>query len=256
MLLLPLMNKPSKLAVLGRVGGPKRWAAVLLLAMVAVLGYLVLDWLAPAQAPASLQPGSAAASPAAASAAAAMPGPRGADLAAAAGLAGVTDPADPLGPGSSKTFEVDASGKLVRNEQTRLSVEALVALTPPDQLRAVALAQVQDLPAAAAVEALDLVERYNGYQAAQKLSFAPGNAPLVPEEALAELDGLHALRVSYFGKEGAQSLFGKEEGIARQLLEWMREDNAPGLSMEQRATRAQARYDAAQASQAGASSPR
>ena len=106
------------------------------------------------------------------------------------------------------------------------------------------------------MEALDLVERYNGYQAAQKLSFAPGNAPLVPEEALAELDGLHALRVSYFGQEGAQSLFGKEEGIARQLLEWMREDNAPGLSMEQRAMRAQARYDAAQASQAGASAPR
>ena len=142
----------------------------------------------------------------------------------------------------------DASGKLVRNEQTRVNVEALVALTPPDQLRAAALAQVQDLPAAAAVEALDLVERYNGYQAAQKLSFAPGNAPLVPEEALAELEGLHALRVSYFGREGAQSLFGKEEAVARQLLEWMREDNAPGLSMEQRAMRAQARYDAMQAS--------
>lgn len=248
-----LMKLPCKLAVLGRVGGPGRWAAVLSLA---VLGYLAFDWVTPEQPPSSTPAGSGAAGTAAVPASAAMPGPRGADLTAAAGLAAAADAAEPLGPGSGKTFEVDASGKLVRNEQTRLNVEALVALTPPEQLRAVALAQVQELPAAAAVEALDLVERYNGYQAAQKLSFAPGNAPLVPEEALAELDGLHALRVSYFGKEGAQSLFGKEEDMARQLLEWMREDNAPGLSMEQRAMRAQARYDAAQASQAGASAPR
>ena len=177
--------------------------------------------------------------------------PRGADLAAVAGLASVAPE-----PGDNNAFEVDASGKLVRNEQARLHVEALVALTPPGQLREVALAQVQDLPAAAAVEALDLIERYSGSQAAQKLAFAPGNAPLVPEEALAELDGLHALRVSYFGREGAQSLFGKEEAVARQLLEWMREDNAPGLSMEQRAVRAQARYDALQASQPGASAAR
>lgn len=241
------MKQPRKLAVPGRVGGSKRWAAVLVLA---VLGYLAFDWVWQEPSAPSMPAGHGAAGTAAAPAATAVPGPRGADLAAA------SDPPDPLGPGSSKTFEVDAAGKLVRNEQTRLNVEALVALTPADQLRAVALAQVQDLPAAAAVEALDLVERFNGYQAAQKLSFAPGNAPLVPEEALAELDGLHALRVSYFGKDGAQSLFGKEEGIARQLLEWMREDNAPGLSMEQRAVRAQARYDAAQASQAGASGVR
>jgi hypothetical protein len=247
------MKHPSKLAVLGRVGGPKRWAAVLLLAMAAALGYLVFEGTAPVPPPASMLPGSGAAGPAAMSEAATMPGSRGADIAAAAGTA---DAAEPLGPGSGRIFEVDASGKLVRNEPARLNVEALVALTPPDQLRAVALAQVQDLPAAAAVEALDLVERFNAYQTAQKLSFAPGNAPLVPEEALAELDGLHALRVSYFGKEGAQSLFGKEEGVARQLLEWMRDDNAPGLSMEQRAMRAQARYDALQASQGGASGVR
>lgn len=238
----------------GRMGGPKLWVVAVALVLVAGVAYLLQDHGVPAAAPVALQPGSGAAggAPVAGVAgAAAVAEPRGADLAAVAGLASVAPE-----PGDNNAFEVDASGKLVRNEQVRLHVEALVALTPPGQLREVALAQVQDLPAAAAVEALDLIERYNGYQAAQKLAFAPGNAPLVPEEALAELDGLHALRVSYFGREGAQSLFGKEEAAARQLLEWMRQDNAPGLSMEQRAVRAQARYDAVQASQSGASAPR
>jgi hypothetical protein len=92
---------------------------------------------------------------------------------------------------------------------------------------------------------------------AKKLGLLPNelnsliDAPLVPQEALAELDGLHALRVSYFGREGAQSLFGQEEATARQLLEWMRDDTTPGLSMEQRAMRAQARYDAMRASTPG-----
>lgn len=243
------MKPPGDTQVPGRASGLKRWAVALALAFVAMGGYLLYDNVAPAAEPGASRPGGGAAGPASTEAAFAASQPRGADLAAVAGLVSAADMAAP-DPTGSKTFEVDAAGKLVRNEQTRVNVEALVALTPPDQLRAAALAQVQDLPAAAAVEALDLVERYNSYQAAQKLSFAPGNAPLVPEEALAELDGLHALRVSYFGREGAQSLFGNEEAVARQLLEWMREDNAPGLSMEQRAVRAQARYDALQASRA------
>jgi len=244
------MNPPGEPQVPGRANGLKRWAVAVVLGVVGVGGYLLYDEAAPVAGPEASQPGGGAAGPTLVATALAASQPRGADLAAAAGLAPAADAAAP-DPSVSRIFEVDASsGKLVRNEQTRVNVEALVALTPPDQLRAAALAQVQDLPAAVAVEALDLVERYNGYQAAQKLSFAPGNAPQVPEEALAELDGLHALRVSYFGQEGAQSLFGKEEAVARQLLEWMREDNAPGLSMEQRAMRAQARYDAQQASRA------
>jgi len=252
------MKHPGTTTTPGRTGGPKRWIAALVLVTMGVgaVAYLMNDPAAPAGAPMASSPGSDAAGRTSPAAPAGAPGPRGADLAAAAGLASGAGMAAEPESANGKTFEVDASGKLVRNEQARLNVEALVALTPSDQLRAVALAQVQDLPAAAAVEALDLVERFNAYQAAQKLSFAPGNAPLVPEEALAELDGLHALRVSYFGPEGAQSLFGKEEGIARQLLEWMRQDNAPGLSMEQRAMRAQARYDALQASQPGASAAR
>jgi lipase chaperone LimK len=233
----------------GRTRALRWWAAALALALFA----LAASWLAGRPAtraalPAVPPAGAAFATPAPPppAAAAVVPATAGAAPSAGAAPAAVAAPAPQadLAPASGKTFAVDASGRLVRNEQTRLDVEALVALTPPEQLRAAAQAQVQGLPAAAAAEALDLVERYNAYQAAQKLSFPPGDAPLVPQEALAELDGLHALRVSYFGREGAQSLFGQEEATARQLLEWMRDDTTPGLSMEQRAMRAQARYDA------------
>jgi hypothetical protein len=230
-----------------------RWvAAIALVSCVVAAAYLAAGLArqpAPPAQPVPLpQAGAALSAGSAPAASGAMPqraGPAEPPPVAAAGAASTPDPGP---PSSGRTFAVDASGRLVRNEQTRLNVEALVALTPPEQLRAAAQAQVQDLPAAAAAEAVDLVERYGAYQAAQKQSFPPGQAPLVPEEALAELDGLHALRVSYFGREGAQSLFGQEEAIARQLLEWMRDDKAPGLSMEQRAMRAQARYDAARAS--------
>jgi lipase chaperone LimK len=242
------MNLPSSTGASGRARWPRRWAAALALVLFAI----AVAWLAwrpgtepgaPAVPPQTEAALAAHVPPAAAAvlpAPAVVVPPDGAAPAVVAGPA----PQPDVAPASGKTFAVDASGRLVRNEQTRLSVEALVALTPPEQLRAAAQAQVQDLPAAAAAEALDLVERYNAYQAAQKLSFPPGDAPLVPQEALAELDGLHALRVSYFGQEGAQSLFGQEEATARQLLEWMRDDTTPGLTMEQRAMRAQARYDA------------
>lgn len=243
------MNPPRPTEATGRARSLRWWAAALALALFA----MAAAWLARhpaagaalASAPPLAEAAFAAPTPPAAAAAVvpALAGaapPAGAAQAATAGPAPQAD----VAPASGKTFAVDASGRLVRNEQTRLGVEALVALTPPEQLRAAAQAQVQDLPAAAAAEALDLVERYNAYQAAQKLSFPPGEAPLVPQQALAELEGLHALRVSYFGPEGAKSLFGQEEATARQLLEWMRDDTTPGLSMEQRAMRAQARYDA------------
>ena len=42
------------------------------------------------------------------------------------------------------------------------------------------------------------------------------------EDALAELEGLHALRAAHFGAVIARALYGEEEIVARQLIELMR----------------------------------
>jgi hypothetical protein len=46
---------------------------------------------------------------------------------------------------------------------------------------------------------VELLEHYDNYQQAQKQAYPPGVAPATEEAALAELDGLHALRVAHFG---------------------------------------------------------
>ncbi len=141
-------------------------------------------------------------------------------------------------------FQLEATGKLALDEHTRLGVESLVALTAPEQMHTALEAHVQGLPPEAAAAARKFVEQYMGYVDAQKSTYPPGRAPLVPEEGLAELAGLQALRESYFGREAAQRMYGEEDAVARRLLELMREDPIPDAPMEIKAMRAQARYDA------------
>jgi len=56
-------------------------------------------------------------------------------------------------------------------------------------------------------------------------------------------DATHAIEVQYFGERATTGLFGEDESTQRQLLTLMRQDNTPGLTMEQRADRAQEHYD-------------
>ncbi len=149
----------------------------------------------------------------------------------------------PLARSTTGRFESDAAGRLVLDERTRLAVEALVALTPADQLAAALEAELQGLPPQALAAARELVQRFEAYQEAQRQTFPPGRAPLVPQDGLAELATLSAMRVSYFGREPAQQLFGAEETVTRRLLTLMRDDTSPRASMEELALRAQARYD-------------
>ena len=147
-------------------------------------------------------------------------------------------------PSKGDLFRIDAAGQLALDERTRLGLESLVALTAPEQMQDALEAHVKGLPPKAAAAARELVGRYEGYADAQKTSYPPGRAPLVPEEGLAELAGLQALRESYFGREAAQRMFGEEDAVAQRLLELMREDPVPDAPMEDKAVRAQARYDA------------
>ncbi|MBM0104688.1 hypothetical protein JM946_08015 [Steroidobacter sp. S1-65] len=146
-----------------------------------------------------------------------------------------TDPEQP--------FRVDSAGKLVVDEQTRLNMEALFAQTDAADLGEAQQKITQQLPAAAAAEAVRLLERYDNYSKAQRQAYPPGVAPATEEAALAELEGLHALRVAHFGPETAMALYGKEEALTRSLIELMRVEKDQGLTMEEKAARAQQLYD-------------
>lgn len=154
-------------------------------------------------------------------------------------------------PAKAGLFQLDAAGQLALDERTRLGVESLVALTAPDQMHTALEEHLKGLPPEAAAAARAFVGRYENYADAQRSSYPPGRAPLVPEEGLAELAGLQALRETYFGREAAQRMFGEEDAVARRLLELMREDPVPDAPMEDKAVRAQARYDAERDSGAG-----
>lgn len=150
-----------------------------------------------------------------------------------------TAASDPNNP-----FRVDAAGKLIVDEQTRLDIEALFARTDRDGLLKAQQEIVQQLPAAASAEAVALIERYDNYSKAQRQAYPPGVAPATEEAALAELEGLHALRIAHFGPDTAQAFYGNEEKLTRALLDLMRLEKDQSLTMEEKAARAQQLYDA------------
>lgn len=149
-----------------------------------------------------------------------------------------TSAADPTG-----TFRIDGAGKLIIDEQTRLSMEALLARTDAADLTKTHEQITQALPPAAAAEASALLEHYQNYSKAQRQAYPPGVAPATEEAALAELDGLHALRIAHFGSETAQALYGAEETLTRSLIELMRLEQDQSLTLEEKAARAQQLYD-------------
>jgi hypothetical protein len=173
--------------------------------------------------------------------------PTGLQVAASAAITAMPVPMPPVAAvqtpaNDERTFRTDDKGRLVLDERTRLSVEKLVGLNGPESLAALVAEQTSGLPAEAAAQARDLVERYGAYESARRGTFEPGTAPMVPEEGLAELAATRALRASYFGQDAAQRLFGAEEAVSKRLLEMMRDDRAANLTIEQKAIRAQARY--------------
>jgi lipase chaperone LimK len=145
---------------------------------------------------------------------------------------------DPTG-----TFRTDDTGKLIIDEQTRLNMEALLARTDPDALSKIQDTITHNLPSTAAAQASALLDRYQNYSRAQRQAYPPGEAPATEEAALAELDGLHALRVAHFGSDTAQALYGAEEALTRSLIELMRLEKDQSLTMEEKAARAQQLYD-------------
>jgi len=159
------------------------------------------------------------------------------------------DPPPPVAQTNDKTFHINASGRLLIDEETRLNMEALFARAERDRLEEAKQQAIEPLPAAAREQAAELLEHYDNYQQAQKQSYPPGVAPATEEAALAELDGLHALRVAHFGPVVARALYGEEEAVSRQLVELMRLEKDQSLTLEEKAERAQQLRDSTQTRQ-------
>ena len=140
---------------------------------------------------------------------------------------------------STESFEADAAGQLVTNEQTRLNVERLVALNSSGEMRRKLEELQRSLPAPAAQSLADLVERYTNYMQVARQTFPPGQAPSSEQDALTQISTLHDLRVQYFGPEAAQAMYGTEEETQRELLELMMLQKDPNLTLQERAERAQ-----------------
>ena len=154
------------------------------------------------------------------------------------------EPDSPPGKTDAKQpFRVDSAGKLVLNEQTRLNMEALFAETNRAKLPEAQQSATATLPPAAATEATALLEQYDNYSKAQRQSYPPGIAPATEEAALAELDGLHALRVAHFGAATAEAFFGAEEDVTRSLIDLMRLEKDQSLTLQEKAERAQKLHD-------------
>lgn len=137
-------------------------------------------------------------------------------------------------------FRTDAVGELVVDEQTRLNLEALIAQSGSRGLDAEVREQTEHLSPGAGQKVEELVQKFVQYQAAQRQTYPPGDAPVTADDAIRELEGLHALREAHFGPELAQRLYGSEEAIAREMIEVMRIENDQSLTAEEKLERAQA----------------
>ncbi|MBC7983889.1 MAG: hypothetical protein H7Y02_08550 [Candidatus Obscuribacterales bacterium] len=97
----------------------------------------------------------------------------------------------------------------------------------------------QHLPPVAAAEIMQLFDRFQNYSIAARQTYPPGIAPASEEDAIVELEGMHALRVAHFGPEVAQAFYGDEEAINRQMIELLRLENDQSLTPEEKAVKAQ-----------------
>ena len=138
------------------------------------------------------------------------------------------------------TFKADDKGRMVTNEKARLNLERLYALYTPAERQQKLDELSESLPPAAARDLADLMERYINYDAAQRQTFPPGQDLPTPEEGFNVIDGIHNLRVQYFGADVANAFFGKEEKIQKELLRLMRLEKDGSMTIEEKAERAQA----------------
>jgi lipase chaperone LimK len=139
-------------------------------------------------------------------------------------------------------FKVDTKGRIVTDEAARINIEKLFALNTTEALARKQRVLEESLPANAARELADLVDRYTNYAVAQRQTLPPGQEPASAAEGLTQIDVLHGLRVQYFGAAAAEGFFGEEEKIQRELLQLMSLEKDQSLTLAEKADKAQALY--------------
>lgn len=150
---------------------------------------------------------------------------------------------DPEQDDGQLAFKADADGRIVMNEKTRLDLERLHALyTPPERERKMAEIAAT-LPSEAARQLYQLMEQYQSYLAALYQVYPPDRELTSVEQGASQIDGMHGLRVQYFGDRAASAMFGAEEKLQRELYQQMENEKDPSLTLEEKAERAQRIYE-------------
>lgn len=149
---------------------------------------------------------------------------------------------DPEQDDGQLAFRADTNGRIVMNEKTRLDLERLHALyTPPERERKMAEIAAT-LPPEAARQLYQLMEQYQNYLAALYQVYPPDRELTSVEQGVLQIDGMHGLRVQYFGERATAAMFGAEEKLQRELYRQMENEKDPSLTLEEKAERAQRIY--------------
>ena len=135
-------------------------------------------------------------------------------------------------------FPADAQGYLVLNENTRLNIEKLYALYTPEEREAKVNELSGVVPPEAHRQLVHFLDYFDKYVREARIIYPPEAQTSSVDAAINQLDGLHKLRISYFGADVAESFFGREERIGRRMLDLMRLEKDETLSLEEKAYRA------------------
>lgn len=147
----------------------------------------------------------------------------------------------PVRIGTVKPFRSDASGALMLDADTVVTLEQLVAFSTPDRFAALVRDAAAGLPSTAQPQAQDLALRFDRYQEAVRQRIQSEQAPTTVDDLARDLQALQVMRHDHFGPQAALLLFGDQEAVTARLIELMRQDTQLDASMEERAMRAQAR---------------
>jgi hypothetical protein len=139
-------------------------------------------------------------------------------------------------------FKADPGGRIVTNEKARLDLERLYALYNTEEREKKMQEVAAALPPEAARQLDQLMAQYQNYQAAAYQAYPPGRELTTAEQGVSQVDGMHGLRVQYFGEQATQKMFGAEEKVQRELYKLMENEKDPSLTLEEKAERAQQIY--------------